>query len=512
MGDSRKPRSLTGRSERSRIKDVYSCSSSRRLFRPSKGQTVKRRSDCGTKENGVMPDISLTPTNKELLKMMKKRDSLAPVAKEFVDFIRAGDHKNVKRMIKERVVDVNLRDTEDPVLPTPLLIAAEMNDEEMVRLLMKAKPYPASVNDETTKGKRAIWLAAKNGNVKMVEYLLNGKTPCEVNIVDKESGCSPLFRAVLTESKEICQMLIKVGGDVNLRRLSLENSNETPLIKAIQMDNRDICQILINSLCKLQTKTDAGLNALHFAVAYCRYDIAELLMENGAKIHAKSNAGVTAMSVAIENHNAAMVRILLTNGYKVDKKYKWKETPLQQAIKLHATESALTLIRHGCTVKKDKGSSYMFMAVEEKLVRIIKFLIALNPLSLNEEWLQKQMWPVSIYRRPDIFNWLQREASTPRTLKQLCRARIFKLLGTHAPSKAKELPLPEPLQDYLQYNEFVKEEYYQRKPLNSKECPFDCPPKCSYRHCPPIEVSASESEAESDSDVEIDSSQRSVQS
>ncbi|XP_069113742.1 putative ankyrin repeat protein RF_0381 isoform X3 [Argopecten irradians] len=459
-----------------------------------------------------MPDISLTPTNKELLKMMKKRDSLAPVAKEFVDFIRAGDHKNVKRMIKERVVDVNLRDTEDPVLPTPLLIAAEMNDEEMVRLLMKAKPYPASVNDETTKGKRAIWLAAKNGNVKMVEYLLNGKTPCEVNIVDKESGCSPLFRAVLTESKEICQMLIKVGGDVNLRRLSLENSNETPLIKAIQMDNRDICQILINSLCKLQTKTDAGLNALHFAVAYCRYDIAELLMENGAKIHAKSNAGVTAMSVAIENHNAAMVRILLTNGYKVDKKYKWKETPLQQAIKLHATESALTLIRHGCTVKKDKGSSYMFMAVEEKLVRIIKFLIALNPLSLNEEWLQKQMWPVSIYRRPDIFNWLQREASTPRTLKQLCRARIFKLLGTHAPSKAKELPLPEPLQDYLQYNEFVKEEYYQRKPLNSKECPFDCPPKCSYRHCPPIEVSASESEAESDSDVEIDSSQRSVQS
>ena len=71
--------------------------------------------------------------------------------------VRAGDHKKVKQMVKEKQVDVNAADPEDPRGATAIIIASELGDVEMVRILMKAKPKPADVNAETVTGRRAIW-------------------------------------------------------------------------------------------------------------------------------------------------------------------------------------------------------------------------------------------------------------------------------------------------------------------------------------------------------------------
>ena len=60
-------------------------------------------------------------------------------------------------MLRHKDVDINTRDTDDPLLPTPLLVAAEMDSAEMVKVLMKNKHKKPNVNDENIKGKRAIW-------------------------------------------------------------------------------------------------------------------------------------------------------------------------------------------------------------------------------------------------------------------------------------------------------------------------------------------------------------------
>ena len=88
------------------------------------------------------------------------------------------------------------------------------------------------------------------------------------------------------------------------------------------MDNIEICEMLINSLCEKNAKTDEGLTALHYAVAYRRYSICRLLLRERVKIHARSNSGITAMTVAIEHHNAAMVKILIECGYRLDRPYR----------------------------------------------------------------------------------------------------------------------------------------------------------------------------------------------
>lgn len=269
------------------------------------------------------------------------------------------------------------------------------------------------------------------------------------------------------------------------------------------INNKDICEVLINALCKLHTKTETGMNALHYAVAMCRYDICGLLLESGMKVHSRSNSGVTAMTIAIEMHNPVFVRTLLKFGYKMDKKYKWKETPLQQAIKTHSWECAMTLIHFGCNMKRDKSPSYFHMAVDEKLVRVAMFLAELNPLFLNESWIRQQKWPVSIYRRPDILEWLMEDSKQPQSLKRLCRGKIYHYLGRYAILKVPELTLPEPLKEYLTLKDHVKDKFYNEIPIEKKECPFHCPVVCSLKRCAPIELSTSESEDESSSDEEI---------
>lgn len=453
------------------------------------------------------PDVSLeSPPNPELQRILKENPDIPPATRDFFDFMVERRYDQVKKMLKERLVDVNSRDTDNRLLPTPLLIATELNDVELVKLLLKAKPKPANVNDENIKGRRPIWWAARWANEEITDLLLNSsKQKCEVNFVDKETGCAPLYRAILSNAANIVQLLIHAGADINLRIMGLDVGAETPLIKAIQKDNREICELLINSLCKLQAKTTSGLNALHYAVAYRRYEICELLLENGIKINSKTPSGVTAMAVAVEQQIPAMVKLLLDYGYRIDKRYKWKETPLQHAISIHSEECAVTLIHYGCSLvpeAKWKGPSNFFMAVNEKQMKVVKFMVAIKPTLLNEKWLQQKKWPVSIYRRPDIVEWLEKKCQQVQSLKELSRGRIFQYLGKFGIKKMDSLQIPDAMKEYLRYNEFIKEKYYVRKKLDLKCCPFECPSYCANKRCLPIEISSSEEDSEASSSEE----------
>ncbi|XP_062569296.1 putative ankyrin repeat protein RF_0381 [Saccostrea cucullata] len=447
-----------------------------------------------------------SPPNDQLQKLLKEKPDLHPNTRDFFDLMIERQYTKVKKMLKEGKVDVNSRDTDNHLLPTPLLIATELNDVELVKLLLKAKPKPANVNDENIKGRRPIWWAARWANEEITDLLLNcSKQKCEVNFVDKESGCAPLYRAILSNAAKIVQLLIHAGADINLRILGLGVGAETPLIKAIQKDSKEICELLINSLCKLHAKTTSGLNALHYAVGYRRYDICELLLENGIKINSKTPSGVTAMTVAVEQQIPAMVKLLLEYGYRTDKRYKWKETPLQHAINIHSEECAVTLIHYGCSLVPDakwRGPSNFFMAVNENQMKVVKFMVALKPTFLNEKWLQRKRWPVSIYRKPDIIEYLEKESQRVQSLKELCRGRVFQYLGKFGIKKIDSLQLPDSMKEYLRYKEFIKDKYYVHKKLDLKCCPFECPSYCANKRCLPIEISSEEEDSESSSGEE----------
>ena len=179
----------------------------------------------------------------------------------------------------------------------------------------------------------------------------------------------------------------------------------------------------------------------------------------------------------------------------------WGETPLEQAIKIHSLESALTLLHWGCSLKrKRKLPSFFYMAAKEKQWAVVKFLIHLWPHYLQEAWILRQQWPVSLYRREDVRLYLLEARRQVWTLKELCRARVFRLVGKYAPVKVDKLPLPNALKDYLKFDEFVEDSFYEKIPLDKADCPFDCPAVCPKRDCPDLDISIS---SDSGSEFEI---------
>ncbi|XP_035829420.1 putative ankyrin repeat protein RF_0381 [Aplysia californica] len=431
---------------------------------------------------------------------MSSKAVVNPALGEFFTAVRFSNCKKIKKMLKDRVVDVEDVDLSDSCRPTAIIVASELGLLEVVKTLMRAKPKPADVNAETRKGRRAIWWAAKSSNLELAQLLVSEKK-CEVNYVDKETGCTPLYRAIISNCAPVARELVHAGADVNIRRLGFDIGAETPLIKSVQLNNLEICDLLVNSMCKIHAKTEEGLTALHFSIAYRRYEICEYLLKSGIKVNACSNHGVTAMTVAIEQHNPYMVRLLVQFGYKLNKPYKWSETPLEQAIKIHSQECALTLLHWGCSRKrKRKQTSYFYLAVNEKQWSIVRFLTHLNPMYLQETWIRAAKWPVSIYHRPDAREYLLNAAKEVWTLKQYCRAVVFNTIGKYAPVKIDKLPLPPVLKEYLKFNEFVKEDFYIQEPLEKVECPFDCPTICPQRNCPELDISIS---SDTDSEFEI---------
>jgi hypothetical protein len=100
--------------------------------------------------------------------------------------------------------------------------------------------------------------------------------------------------------------------------------------------------------------------------------------------------------------------------------------PIQQAIALHSQECAMTLAYWGCDLtqpkpqsgtkgsKKRKAFSAFYLAVSERLITLIRLLLDLNPWFLREQWVWQKDWPVSLFRRPLVRQWLMEQASTPR--------------------------------------------------------------------------------------------------
>ena len=131
---------------------------------------------------------------------------------------------------------------------------------------------------------------------------------------------------------------------------------------------------------------------------------------------------------------------------------------------------------------------------------VMKFLVNVRPIEcFGERWIWQKKWPLSIYRRLDVIAWLEKEAATPRTLKSLCRAEIFSLLGERPSSKCDNLPLPNNLKEFLKFTEFVPESLYEEKPVDNVECPFDCKWTCRSPQCPKLDISSS-----SESEFEIE--------
>ncbi|MEP6717604.1 MAG: ankyrin repeat domain-containing protein [bacterium] len=182
--------------------------------------------------------------------------------------------------------------------------------------------------------------AAQEDNLQEVQELLPGR---DVNLRDKRSGTTALEHAVRNGNREMVQLFLSAGADVNnrdgggqtvLMMLGEEatadlvwdlinagakvnqkdNEKNTPLIEAAGRNNIELVKTLLDAGAQIAARNDDGETPLMMAAAAGLVNNVRALILAGADINQCDSDHKSALSHAIENEHAAVIRLLRAQG------------------------------------------------------------------------------------------------------------------------------------------------------------------------------------------------------
>ncbi len=167
--------------------------------------------------------------------------------------------------------------------------------------------------------------AAQSDDIEAVNQLLAG-TP-NVNVRDENSDSTALEYAVLNSNREMIQVLLLAGADVNTR----DKAGRTPLMLLGDDITADAVWDLINAGAKVNLRDEDGNTALIEAASCNNLEVLKVLLDAGAKVDAKNNDGETALMSAAEEGHVNNVRALILAGADVTMKDKKGKTAWTRA-------------------------------------------------------------------------------------------------------------------------------------------------------------------------------------
>lgn len=182
--------------------------------------------------------------------------------------------------------------------------------------------------------------AASEDNLLEVEQLLPGRN---VNLRDTQSATTALEHAVRNGNREMVQLLLRAGADVNaedpggrtvLMMIGEEATSDlvwdlvnagarvdhkdhegnTPLIEAAGINNISVLTTLLDSGAQVTEKNDDGETPLMMAAAAGLVNNVRTLVLAGADINQRDERGKSALSLAVENNQSAVIRFMRSQG------------------------------------------------------------------------------------------------------------------------------------------------------------------------------------------------------
>ena len=184
-----------------------------------------------------------------------------------------------------------------------------------------------------------MWVAARNGNIEAVkQHLAAG---ADVNAKNR-SGWTPLHQAVWGGHKEIAELLIANGADVNT---TTDGGRWTPLHESARSNRKVIAKLLINKGADVNAKGEDGETPLDLAIQYKHPKTADLL-----RTHSGKSGAVDSIHVAAELGNIEAVKQHLAAGVDANAKDMRGRTPLYRAARNDQKETVTLLLGKGANV------------------------------------------------------------------------------------------------------------------------------------------------------------------
>ena len=173
---------------------------------------------------------------------------------------------------------------------------------------------------------RGIWRAADQGNIEAVKKKLDAGV--DIHMLDKKYGFAPLHYAADGGHKEIVELLLAEGADVNQRdkigktptdwsmrygrkevtimlrkhggKMAIELAPKTSIWNAVAANNIQFIKELLISGEDVNAKVGPrGGSPLHATGMFGRQECAEFLIAKGADVNAMDDRGETALDWAL---------------------------------------------------------------------------------------------------------------------------------------------------------------------------------------------------------------------
>jgi ankyrin repeat protein len=277
---------------------------------------------------------------------------------------------------------------------TPLLVAAAAGDTEVVKLLLD---FGANPMFKDSNGQNALHNAALGGYVQCMKAILlaldgNPNKSKAVNQVVKNNGWTPLYAAVVSESRASVMLLLEHGAVVTTLTAAkqtvlhgcmmfitesdfgmidtflekgvdinqLDEEKYTPLHRAIHAQ----CVVAVEYLLKkgatplTRTKT-THRSPLFDAVSLGHEKIVDMLLERNADCHQLTSDYEGIVSAAVRSGQLTLVQKMIEHGGNVNQASYTGLTPLHFAAQDHKKyEIAKLLLQHKAVVGA-KTATYM---------------------------------------------------------------------------------------------------------------------------------------------------------
>ena len=194
-----------------------------------------------------------------------------------------------------------------------LLVGCGESQQSASAPITKLEPPTAKAPDIS------IWSVAADGNIEAVKQAI--ADGADVNVKD-QNGRTPLQLAALRGHKEVAELLIAKGADVNAQHDKI--SGQTPLHYAAYYGLKEMVELLIAKGADVNAKQEeliemvdtGGWTPLHFAANGGYMEVAELLITEGADVNAKNNGGETPLDLAIMRNRTETAALLRKHGGK----------------------------------------------------------------------------------------------------------------------------------------------------------------------------------------------------
>ena len=144
-------------------------------------------------------------------------------------------------------------------------------------------PDPKRVDMRDDNGRTALSIAVKSRRSELIEILLEYNA--NPNLIDLDTGMSPLMFAVSTSNTGAVEMLINARADI----MHVDYQGVTPLMLACSLGDWDSSLLLLRAGAEVDCVDLNGWAPLHFAAFGGNPDCCELLIEEGADRKLRNN-------------------------------------------------------------------------------------------------------------------------------------------------------------------------------------------------------------------------------